>query len=62
MFKNFELWQWRYAARARARANMKFASDTSALRITTMLVHSEVKVQGGLSLDVGLERKLVRGR
>ena len=62
IFKSSELWQWRYAARARARANMKFYSDTLAFDINTMLVFLGGKVQGGLSLDVGLERKVVRGR
>lgn len=34
---------WRYAARAGAGANMKFALDKSAFSIDTMLVHSDLK-------------------
>ena len=41
---------------------MKFASDTSAFSINTMLVHLGPKIHGGLFFSVGLVRKLVRGR
>lgn len=41
---------------------MKFASHASAFSINTMLVPVGAKVQGGLSLDLGLEKELVRGR
>ena len=41
---------------------MKFASDTLAFDINTMLVPFGAKDQGGMSLDLGLEKKLVGGR
>ena len=41
---------------------MKFALDTSVFSVNAMLIALGPKVQGGLSLDLGLERELLRGR
>ena len=41
---------------------MKCAPDTLASSINTILIPLEADVQGGLSIDIGLERKLGGGR
>ena len=51
---------WRYAVRAKA--HLKFALETSVFSVKAMLISLGPKLQGGLSLDLRLERKLLRGR
>ena len=50
----------RYAARAKA--HLRFALETSVFSVDAMLITLRPKVQGGLSLDLKLEEKLLRGR
>ena len=46
----------------RAKAHLKFALEASVFSVNAMLIAVGPNVQGGLSLDLGLEEKLLRGR